>query len=101
MVLKNSELPEDDPNRKYKYRVVFLGDRVRTQHFEQALFNDGGSSPATIEAAPCCDAYGCLPGHDIEQADAEQAYIQADMIGAETWIVLPEEGRPQGWQYLP
>eukprot|EP00973_Karenia_brevis_P024222 3344463-Karenia_brevis.AAC.1 len=23
------------------------------------------------------------------------------MIGAETWIVLPEEGRPEGWQYLP
>eukprot|EP00973_Karenia_brevis_P040383 5580145-Karenia_brevis.AAC.1 len=23
------------------------------------------------------------------------------MIGAETWIVLPEEGRPQGWQHMP
>eukprot|EP00973_Karenia_brevis_P049357 6847297-Karenia_brevis.AAC.1 len=34
MVLRTSELPESDPNRKYKYRVVFLGDRVKTQTFE-------------------------------------------------------------------
>ena len=101
MVLKNSELPESDPNRKFKYRVVFLGDRVRTQFFEQAVFNDQGSSPATIEAARCCDAHGMMPGNDVEQADAEQAYVQADMIGAETWIVLPEEGRPEGWQNMP
>ena len=35
MVEKNSELPENDINRKLKFRVVFLGDRVRTQNWEQ------------------------------------------------------------------
>ena len=73
IVLNSSELPESDPSRRYKYRVVFLGDRVRTQFFEQAAFNDQGSSPAIIEAARCCDAHGCLPGNDVEQDDAEQA----------------------------
>ena len=36
--MKNSELPDGDPNKKWKYCVVFLGDRVRTQHYEQAFF---------------------------------------------------------------
>ena len=41
--------------------------------------------------------YGCQPGYDVEQADAEQAYVQADLGGTETWIMLPERRWPQGW----
>ena len=37
------------------------------------------------------DAYSCLPGHALEQADAEQAYVQAKLEGHETWVNLPEE----------
>ena len=37
--------------------------------------------------------YGCAPGHDIEMADAEQAYVQAELRGIETWICLPPEAR--------
>ena len=73
MVEKNSELPDDDVNKKLKYRVVFLGDRVRTQNWEAAMFMDQGSAPATMEAAKICDAYGLFPGNDLIQADAEQA----------------------------
>ena len=45
-VEKNSELPKDHPNRKYKGRVVFLGNRVANQDFEAATFADLGNAPA-------------------------------------------------------
>ena len=94
MVEKNSELPDGDENKKLKYRVVFLGDRVRTQNWEQAMFQDQGSAPATMEAAKFADMYGLFPGHDVEQADAEQAYVQAELKGPPTYVVLPEDGLP-------
>ena len=62
-VEKGSELQRSDPNRKYKGRVVFGGDRVKTQSWEQAIFEELSSCPATMEAAKTCDMYGCLPGH--------------------------------------
>ena len=37
------------------------------------------------------DAYGSLPGHDLQQVDAEQTYIQAELEGEETWVHLPLE----------
>lgn len=95
MVEKNSELDDNDPNKKLKYRVVFLEDRVRTQNWEQAMFQDQGSSPATMEAAKFADMYGLFPSHDIEQADAEQAYVQAELKGPPTYVVLPEDGLPE------
>ena len=59
---KGSELPDGHPDRKFKGRTVFQGDRVVNQNWEVALFQDLGSSPATLEAARSCDAYGCCPG---------------------------------------
>ena len=95
MVEKGAELPKNDPRRKFKYRVVFQGNRVVTQNWETALFQDMGSSPASMEAGKYVDCHGCLPGHDIEQADAEQAYVQADLEGTETWVWLPPEAWPE------
>ena len=69
-VEKNSELEPSNPQSKFKGRVVFLGNRVKDENWENALFQDLGSAPATMEAAKVIDAYGCLPNHDIEQADA-------------------------------
>ena len=43
--LKGSELHVDDPGRKYKGRVVFLGDRVKDQHGATAVFEELSSSP--------------------------------------------------------
>ena len=57
------------------------------------MFQDLGSSPATLEAARACDADGCIPGHATEIADAEQAYIQAELKGGPSWVCLPEEAR--------
>ena len=40
MVLKGAELEKGDPNRKYKYRVVFQGNNVVDENWETALFQD-------------------------------------------------------------
>ena len=91
---KGSELPDGDERKKYKYRVVFQGNRVVDQNMDEAQFQDLGSAPATIEASRACIMKGLLPGNKIEQADAMQAYIQAKLGGTETWVEIPEEG----WQ---
>jgi len=57
---KGSELPQGDPGRKYKGRVVFLGDRVKDQFGRVAVFEEMSSSPAALEAGKFCDYYGLL-----------------------------------------
>jgi hypothetical protein len=56
-----------------------------------------GSAPATLEASRAADAYGCFEGNDVEAADAEQAYIQADLKGNDTWVALPPDQWPDDW----
>ena len=97
-VLKNAELPEGSAARIYKGRVVFQGNRVVNQNWETAIFQDLGSAPATMEAGRAADFYGCLPDHSITVADAEQAYIQAELKGNPTWVALPPEAWPDGWK---
>ena len=53
-VEKGSELADDDERKKYKYRVVFQGNRVVDQNMNEAQFQDMGSAPATVEAARMC-----------------------------------------------
>ena len=83
-VEKNSEL--DESQRKFKYRVVFQGNRVIDQNYEAAIFQDLGSAPATLEASRVADALGAQANWAAEVADAEQAYVQAEMKGAHTRI---------------
>ena len=47
-----------------------------------------------MQAGKVVDSHGLQKDYSIEQADAEQAYIQADLKGKETWILLPEEAWP-------
>ena len=78
-VEKNSELPKSDKRRKFKRRYVYQGNRVFDEHSEAALFNQLGSSPATLEGSKAVDFYGLINGHTVQQADADQAYTQALM----------------------
>ena len=39
-----------------------------------------------MSAGKFLDYYSCISGNSGEQADAEQAYIQAELKGPETWI---------------
>ena len=52
-----------------------------------------------MEAAKAVDAVSCFPGNDGEQADAEQAYIQAsaDDRDVETCVRIPKEYLPKEW----
>ena len=90
-------MPEGDPNRKFKGRVVFQGNQVKDQDHDWALFQELGSSPATPEASKTADVYGLTPGCAIEQADAEQAYTQSKLGGTPTWVRLPPEQWPDSW----
>ena len=38
--------------------------------------------------------FGCLPGHNVQLADAIQAYIQASLTGVACWVERPDEAWP-------
>jgi len=97
-VEKGHELPEGSKERKFKGRVVFLGDRVRDQWGNPAIFQELSSSPAAMEAAKFCDAYGLFEGHVCEQADGEQAYCQSLLRGTDTWIHIPYDRWLDEWK---
>ncbi len=98
MVLKNAELEEK--LQKYKYRVVFQGNNVVDANWQAAMFQDLGSSPASMESGKLLDFIGTLrEDHGIQQADAEQAYVQAKLSGPTTWIYVPDEAWPDEWYY--
>ena len=59
LMFENHELDKGNPLRKYKGRVVFVGNRVKDQTYEAALFKDFGNSPGTMEASRFADFYGC------------------------------------------
>ena len=104
--MKGSEYPPGDPRRKHKGRIVFQGNDVWDENHLPAIFNELSSSPATLEASKIIDALGLMPGCIIEQADAKQAYCQAELgstvpgedalgpVKCETWVRLPLEFRP-------
>ena len=45
---RNYQLKENDPARKFEGRGVLLGDQVKDQHLEAALFQDLGNSPVPL-----------------------------------------------------
>ena len=65
-----------------------------------AIFQELGSAPAAMSATKMCDGFGLLPGHTVETADAEQAYINAQLKGAPTYIRLPRERLPKQFQHM-
>ena len=97
LLVKNSELAENDPKRIYKGRDVFLGDNVRDQDFNFAVFEELTSSPAAVEAARALDALSVFSGYSQEQSDATSAYTQAFLEGPATWVALPKERWPRHW----
>jgi hypothetical protein len=90
-VEKGSELPLGHPSRKYKGRVVFLGNRVSSQNLEAATFADMGNAPANLESGRLADCYGSCPGNASENVDGVQAYLQARKRGGPCWVELPPE----------
>ncbi len=91
--IKCSEMPKGHKDRKYKGRYVYDGREgvTRDETGEVAVFQNRGSTPATIESSKIVDAYGLIEGHDEEVSDAPQAYTQSVLSGTNTWVVLPKE----------
>ena len=52
---KGSELPDNDERKQFKYRVVFGGDNAIDQSWEAAVFQNLGSSPASMAAGKFLD----------------------------------------------
>ena len=96
--LKGAELGEDHPDQKFKGRDVFLGDNVKDQDFNFAVFEDLGSAPPSMEAARVLDAVSLFPGYAQEQSDATSAYTQSFLRGKPTWVSLPRERWPKSWE---
>ena len=96
-VEKGSELADNDANKKYNGRVVFQGNDVKDENYDNALFAELGSSPATMQAGKMTDAIGLLDGNEVQISDAEQAYTQAKLKGTDTWVSLPRDQWPQSW----
>ncbi len=96
--LKGSELPEDHVNHNFKGRDVFLGNQVKDQNADHAIFSELSSSPAAMEASNACYAYGAIKRNAREIADAIRAYIQAKLLGIKTWVRLPRNRWPKSWQ---
>ena len=61
--------------------MVFGGHAVIDQSWEAAVFQDLGSSPSSMSAGKFIDFYACIKGNAGQQADAEMAYVQADLKG--------------------
>ncbi len=97
--VKGSELEEDGPKRSVCGRVVVGGDHMTDEMADAALFQNLGSAPATLlgeflDAITLFEnAFGAdgkpLPSEAeervVEQSDAQQAYTQSVLGGAETW----------------
>ena len=49
------------------------------------------STPTTLEPSCYSDLLACFPGNSVEGRDIQQAYLQAEMEGTPTYVVLPEE----------
>ena len=58
IVEKHSQLTEDNPKRKRKGCGVVLGNQIKNEASDAALFQDLGNSPATIEASRWADLLG-------------------------------------------
>ena len=84
VTVKGSELQESE--QKVKGRLVLGGDQVTTSHWSvEATFTESSSSPAAMTAYRSAVLLGSRKGFLAEQADAEQAYIQATLSGLPTW----------------
>ena len=77
-------MPLGHPDRKFKGRCVFLGDNVRDERNNFAVFDEIGQSPSSIEAGRAVDAVSMFDGYTLEQSDAISAYTQSFLTGPPT-----------------
>ena len=86
------------PTRSLKAGSCSRANSVWDTHYDYAIFQDLSSNPATMEAAKAADLVAIMPGNIGEQADATQAYTQAELRGRRTRVRLPKHEWPESWK---
>ena len=89
----------DKSHHKWKTRVVFGGDNIKTADGNVALFQDVGTTPSTMTSARACMAVSCMqPEMRRLQSDCIQAFTQAKMDpNYQTFVNLPRPWWPKEW----
>ena len=95
--IKHYEL--DQKFHKWKARVVFGGDNIKTADGDFAIFSDVGTTPSNMVSARAAMAISCMiPGMRRLQSDCIQAFTPAPMDpNLPTYISLPRVWWPQSW----
>ena len=97
--VKNSEMSDPDQHT-FKARVVLGGDNIRTTRGQYAIFEDVGSTPATMAAARTLMAINAaMPHLKLQQSDCAIAYVQAELPKdiPPTFVRLPRAWHPKSW----
>ena len=103
--IKNSELPESDPRRKYKGRFCYRTPTCKDEGGAIAIFQEMASRPTTIVALNLAIAYGLFHGHKTIVADAIKAYVQSYLVPNPkdpvlTFLELPRHLCPEKYKHL-
>jgi hypothetical protein len=84
---------------RWKGRVVFGGDRIKKATGQWAIFEDVGSTPASMQATRIAIALdAAVKTYSLLQSDFIRAYVQALLSGAKTFISMPKAWWPKAWR---
>jgi hypothetical protein len=88
-----------DPNEhRWKGRVVLGGDRIKKANGQWAIFEDVGSTPASMQATRIAIALdAAVKMYQLLQSDCIRAYVQALLSGPKTFIRMPKAWWPKSW----
>ena len=91
--LKRDELPPGHPDRKWKGRGVFQGNRVSDEHNDHAIFAELGSSPASMEAAKVINRRVRKPARLLEAASRCEASLYPSLVSGDRNLgaIAPEQ----------
>lgn len=96
LVEKNAE-DSNPENRKFKARIVALGDQVRDAFGRLAAEEELYGCPISMQISRIIDIFAGACFGEIQTADVEGAYLQAELKGAPKYLELPRELWPAEW----
>lgn len=96
LVEKDSE-NADPEKRRYKARLVALGDNVRDAFGRVAEEEDLFGCPISMSCSRFIDGFALLKNGCVETADVDGAYLQAKLNGSPKFLFLPREMWLEDW----
>ena len=99
--VNHSELPEDDPRRIHKGRVILLGDHIINEYYQWAEYKAQATSTSSLAAGASLDVCAVLPGYVDESADARKAFCQEYYAGKDKlYVSLPRDRWLPEWEEM-